>query len=155
MRSEMARHVVLEQDALDTNAGFELARQILQATSAIYVIMTASRRPQMTEVSAAMGRVQDWMSELRDLVGALPVPRRAEVQRTLLPLDRAIGAIQVRLIPSLASDASYSDRAASECLARAALSLDRARGGWGEHVRFLATCCAADIQSIPASRHEL
>ncbi|HEX3680672.1 MAG TPA: hypothetical protein VHU90_13200 [Galbitalea sp.] len=154
MRSEFIDFLVDERAGYEHAAEFELANQILQAASAIYVIVSISRSPQMAEVSSAVDRVHDWMSELRDAAGGSRSPYRADLQRTTISLDRAVEALRRLVAPSATLDVSSCARAAGECVASAASFLDRTRDAWGGRSRFMSNCCATDIPQVTDSRNE-
>lgn len=140
----------------ETSAGFERARQVLHASSAIYVILMVGRSPQLAEVCAAMDRVHDWMSELREAVAPSPSPSpgRAELERAASSLERAVGALDRLLSRHAAVDVSLGARDAAAGLANAASCLDRTREARADQSRFMSTCCALDIPRLAESRAE-
>jgi hypothetical protein len=148
VRSEVIDLLVDERAVYEHAAEFELANQILQAASAIYVILSISRSPQMAEVSSAVDRVHDRISELRDAVGGSRSPYRADLRRATISLDRAVEALRRIVAPSTTLDVSRCVRAAGECVASAASFLDRIRNAWGGRNRFMSNCCATDIPQV-------
>lgn len=154
MRSEGSDYPVAEREAYETAAGFELANQILEAASAIYVIVSSSRSPKMAEVCSAMDRVHGWLSELHDAVQSSPLPIRANLERATFLLDRTVAALRHFVAPSATVDVSYRARVAWECVESTAALLERSHDAWGDRNRFMAHCCAADIERIAESRNE-
>lgn len=140
---------------LEIEPGGELAGRILQAISAVYLIVSASSAPGMDELVRAVDRIDDWLIELRD---ELSSTMRADsagaashgfVYRALAAASRSVRDL---LLPSAMVRSDQAHVSAGRAIAVAASHLSATRVGKAVRQDFLTSSCAADLHRIVESR---
>lgn len=141
--------------AIDSGAlpELELATRVLQGVSAIYLLLKASRNPQLEELRAAVVRVRGWMSEFDDSVFSGPADTRVQLLPVSLALGRAVGEIGRLSFPHAGTDLVQTTDATARHIARSAQLIARVQAARELRTEFISSCCAADVQHISESRN--
>lgn len=131
----------------------ELASRVLQGVSAIFLLFTASRCPQLDELNSAVCRVRAWMGELHDSVSSADDPCRTQLLPVALALGRAVVEVRRLTFPSTGYDYAARSAMAARCISQSAGLLERISAVRGADTAIPFTCCAADVQHISESRN--
>lgn len=137
----------------ETLPELELATRVLQGVSAIYLLLKASRSPQLEELRAAALRVRGWMSELDDTVLSGPASTRMQMLPVSLALGRAVGEICRLSFPHAGTDLVQTTDATARHISHSAQLIERVQAARELRTEFISSCCAADVQHISESRN--
>lgn len=131
----------------------ELASRVLQGVSAIFLLLTASRCPQLDELQSAVGRVTAWMGELDDSVSSAREPHRTRMMPVALALGRAVGEVRQLAFPNDGYDHAARSESTARSISHSATLLELTAAATEPGISVPFTCCAADAQHISESRN--
>lgn len=136
-----------------------LASDILQGQSAIFLLIQASRAPNLDRLEHALVEVRGWLSEFRETDGS-----------TALGCEGAVGGIDTRALstrlvqaqlvlerfaPFLGRiPANATAREVTGAIAAAQTELSAARSKSNLFESIIGSCCAADVSDVARRRNQ-
>jgi len=140
---------------LEIEPAGELTGRILQAISAVYLIVTASSAPDLNELVRAVDRIDAWLVELRDEISSIERADAADAASygsSCSALTAASRGVRDLLLSSAKVQRDRADATAGRAIALAAARLSATRVGKAVRQDFLISSCAADLHRIAESR---